>query len=54
MKRPWFDSSPVHPDAVIEDAFVKPQDVPAVTSNATEVPLDMSSSNESSTEHPDM
>lgn len=54
MKRPWIDSSPVHPDAVIEDAFVKPQDVPAVTSNDTEVPLDMSSSNESSTEHPDM
>lgn len=61
MKRPLFDSIPVHPDAVMEDAFVKPQDVPDVTSIATEVPpsaievpLELPSSNESSAEHPDM
>lgn len=54
MKTPLFDSSPVHPDAVMDDSFVKPQDVPDVTSTSTEIPIELPSSNESSTEHPDM
>lgn len=54
LKKPLVDSSPIHLGEVMEDAIAKPHDVPDLTSTVADVSLELPSSVESSTKHPDI
>jgi hypothetical protein len=54
LKEPLVDSSPVHLNDVMEDAIAKSHDIPDVISTSADVTLELPSSVESNTEHPDL